>query len=71
MMTAQRTELLQAIQEISELYPDMRLGQLLCNLASMACGSKPEGVWDAEDEELLPAARQLLDSLRKRVAHVA
>ena len=70
MITPQRSELLQIIHEISELYPEMRLGQLITNLASMAIGPTPEGIWDAEDDELLNAARELAANLRTRAANV-
>ena len=71
MMTAQRAELLRLIGEISAQAPDLRLGQLVANLATLAQGAKVEAVWDAEDEELLPAAQRLLDHYLQRATDVA
>jgi hypothetical protein len=68
MMTPERAELIDLIGKISAVYPEMRLGQLLCNLASMARGPQPESVWDVEDQEILTTARQLLEGLRERIS---
>jgi hypothetical protein len=38
----------------------MRFGQLIANLATLARGLSAEGLWDAEDEELLAAAKKQL-----------
>jgi hypothetical protein len=65
-MTAIRAELLQVIAEISSANPDLRLGQLITNLATKARGPQIESIWDCEDDEFLPAARRLLDYYRNR-----
>lgn len=65
-MTKSREELLQLVTELSEADPELRLGQLLTNLATMARGPRPESVWDSEDDELLAAARRLILRLRER-----
>ena len=70
-MTPTRTELLACMTELSEAAPDLRLGQLVANLATLAQGAKVEAIWDAEDEELLTAARRLLEHYRARAASVA
>ena len=49
---------------LSESAPDLRLGQLVANLATLAQGAKVEAIWDAEDEELLAAARRLVEHYR-------
>ena len=59
-----RQELLQVIGELSEECPEVRLGQLIANLATLAKGPTVEGIWDAEDEELLEAARRQLKVFR-------
>ena len=63
-----RQELLQVIGELSEECPEVRLGQLIANLATLAKGPSPSsscpGIWDAEDEELLEAARRQLKVFR-------
>src|SRR5439155_1548423 len=50
-MTNTRAELLRLLGELSDAAPDLRLGQLVANVASLALGAKPEAVWDAEDEQ--------------------
>ena len=40
--------------------PEVRFGQLIANLSTLARGLSAEGLWDAEDEELLAAAREQL-----------
>ncbi len=70
-MTQPRKELLQLLAELSEVDPELRLGQMITNLATLAQGAKPEAVWDAEDEALLAAARRLLGHYRARQEKVA
>jgi hypothetical protein len=70
-MTTTREDLLSCLTELSEVAPDLRLGQLVANLATLAQGAKVEAIWDAEDEELLGAARRLLEHYRSRNATVA
>ena len=60
MTTQTRQELLRVLAELGEQFPDMRLGQLLANVAYWARGPANESVWDATDEELLAAAKELL-----------
>ena len=55
-----RQQLLQVLAELSDFCPEMRSGQLLANLATVAKGSTAEAIWDAQDEELLAAARKQL-----------
>lgn len=65
-MTSSRAELLRVIAEISDASPELRLGQLISNLAMKARGPQVEAIWDCEDDEFLPAARRLLDFYRNR-----
>jgi hypothetical protein len=65
-MTSSRAELLRVIAGISDANPDLRLGQLIANLATAARGPRADSIWDCEDEEFLPAARQLLEFYRNR-----
>jgi hypothetical protein len=53
MTTNERSSLLEAMAELSQKYPDWRLGQLIANVAGWA----DVDVWDVEDEQLLQAAR--------------
>ena len=66
MSDSTRQQLLQTLTELSDLCPEMRLGQLIANLASLAKGATPESIWDVEDEELLAAARQQAQYFRER-----
>ena len=59
-------ELTAVFTELRAVFPEMRLGQLVLNLASAAGVSDPAGVWDVEDDVLLVAARRLLDRNRGR-----
>ena len=60
-MTTPRQELLETLRELGELFPDWRFGQLVANVATAAKGPQAEGIWDSEDEELLEAARRLVE----------
>ncbi len=68
MIEPKRAELLELLNRISAAYPEMRLGQLLCNLAEAGRGPEFGDIWEAEDEELIPAAQQLLAGLLARTA---
>jgi hypothetical protein len=61
MMNPTRQELLSILTKLSAASPEMRFGQLIANLATIARGLSSEGLWDAEDKELLDAARKQLD----------
>ena len=56
-----RGELLSILAELSAACPEMRFGQLIANLATLARGASASNVWDAEDEELLSAAKRQLE----------
>jgi hypothetical protein len=59
-------ELIGALSELRSLFPDWRLGQLVANLA-LAAGRDGDGaVWEVEDEQLLAAARRLIQRNRAR-----
>lgn len=60
MMNPIRQDLLAVLAELSSACPQMRFGQLIANLSTLARGLSAEGLWDAEDAELLSAARQQL-----------
>jgi len=66
-----RRELLRVLDELSAQCPDVRFGQLMANLATLAKGPAVEAIWDAEDEELLQAARRQLEIFRARHTAVA
>lgn len=61
MNSQERAELLATIAELSQRYPDWRLGQLVANVAGWA----DQEIWDIEDEQLLEAARMHLQQLTR------
>ena len=71
MTSETRRELLRVLDELSTQCPDVRFGQLMANLATLAKGPTVEAIWEAEDEELLQAARQQLAIFRARHSAVA
>ena len=60
-----RQQVLAALEDLSEAYPDWRFGQMIANLATIARGPENESVWDMEDEELLTAIRWQLEQRRE------
>jgi hypothetical protein len=69
MMNETRRELLQALSELSQQLPELRMGQLIANLATLARGPEVEGIWEADDNELLEAARRQIEAAR--ISHSA
>ena len=59
-------ELTEAISELRVLFPDWRMGQLVANLVTAAGGADANAIWDMEDDELLAAARRLIERNRAR-----
>ena len=64
MMSPTRLELLEVLSDLSEQFPEVRLGQLISNLATLAKGPQVEAIWDVEDKELLEAAKRQLEIFR-------
>jgi hypothetical protein len=54
-----RADLLAAMTELCQRYPDWRFGQLISNVADWA----DHEIWEVEDEQLLEAARLHLQQL--------
>lgn len=54
-----RQELIAVLTELSAACPEMRFGQLIANLSTLAKGLS-EDLWDVEDDELVEAARKQL-----------
>jgi hypothetical protein len=50
-----RADLFSALQELSEVIPEMRAGELLAAVGELCTDLHGRGVWDAADEELLEA----------------
>jgi hypothetical protein len=70
-MTPERQEILNLLEQLSALTPDVRFGQLIANLSYMAVAPTVEAIWDMEDQELLTSMRQHLADLSARRAEVA
>jgi hypothetical protein len=67
-----RAEVLARLGELSQACPEMRLGQLIANMAVVARGTDPGAVWEMEDEELLAAVNwQMAELMRRRGSEVA
>ena len=66
MIDPTRREVLQALERLSELTPDVRFGQLIANLSYLALGPTNEAVWEMEDNQLLEAIRQHTSDLSRR-----
>lgn len=52
------TQMWIALQELSEVVPDMRTGQLMAAIGELCTDLHGRGLWDASDEELLEAVWQ-------------
>ena len=46
-----RQEVLQVLAELSEVVPEVRLGQLMANLSYLTRGLSSDAIWNMEDEE--------------------
>jgi hypothetical protein len=71
MNKAVRQQVLAALAELSEVYPDWRFGQMIANLAVVARGPSNESIWDMEDQELLKAIRWQLEQRSVKPSPVA
>ena len=60
-----RQQVLAALEDLSEVYPDWQFGQMIANLATIARGPENESVWDMEDDDLLTAIRWQLEQRRE------
>ena len=59
-----RVELFTVLEQLRDEFPEWRMGQMITNLAGLARGHQVESIWDAEDDELIEAARQMLEQKR-------
>jgi hypothetical protein len=53
-----RAELWVALQSLSEIVPEMRIGQLIAAVGELCADIHGRGLWDASDAELLEAVWQ-------------
>jgi hypothetical protein len=66
-----RRELLNALEELSEVCPEYRFGQMIANLAMLARGDEESSVWNVEDRELIATARKHLADWHDRHVSVS
>lgn len=59
-------ELIAAMAELRAIFPDWRMGQLVANLVTAAGGMDAGAIWEVEDQDLLAAARRLIERNRGR-----
>jgi hypothetical protein len=67
-MTQVRKEILRALEDLSERYPDWRFGQLVANISYWAKEPTVEAIWDVEDDEFLQGIRSHL-AQREQAPH--
>lgn len=67
-MTPTRRELIEILQQISNISPEVRFGQLVVNFSYAAKGPRHEAIWDVEDAELLEAAKEYLEHKRQNAS---
>ena len=65
-MKTSRKKLLQEIANLSELYPDWRIGQLVSNVCLWAKGDKRGAIWDIEDGEFVQACQEHISKRKRR-----
>jgi hypothetical protein len=53
-----RADVFSALQELSEVIPEMRAGQLMAAVGELCSDLHGRGLWEASDEELLEAVWQ-------------
>jgi hypothetical protein len=71
MIDPTRREILNLLERLSELAPEVRFGQLIANMSYLAIAPTNEAIWDMEDEQLLEAIRQHVGNLSQRQSSVA
>jgi hypothetical protein len=59
-MNTTRQEILKALAELSDKYPDWRFGQMVSNVSFWAKEPTVEAIWDVEDEQFLAALEKHL-----------
>ena len=71
MIPVTENELLENLNDLRELSPDVRFGQLLANLGFLVEDQTDRSLWDIEDEELLRVMEMhRFDLLRRHQADV-
>jgi len=63
-----RTELFDALSELSGIAPEMRAGQLMSAVGELCADLHGRGLWDASDEEVLEAVWQFRRNFENTIA---
>ena len=66
-----RAELFAAFEELSEIVPKMRIGQLLAAVGELCADVHGRGLWEADDPELLEAVWQFRRNFEAATANPA
>jgi hypothetical protein len=61
MNVSKAEDLMGVLSELRALFPEWRMGKLVANLVTAAGGRDVGAIWDTEDEQLLAAARRLIE----------
>jgi hypothetical protein len=62
MTRSNRERIAKLLEQLSQLHPEWRFGQLVANVSTWAKGPTVESVWDVEDEEFIKAAEEHIRS---------
>ncbi len=68
MMGSTREKILQHMARLAEIDPDMRFGQLVSWIASVARPDDPQATPNVDDDEFLRACEEHLETLERFVA---
>jgi hypothetical protein len=63
-MTRTRQEILKALAELGERYPNWRFGQMVSNVSFWAKGPRTQAIWDVEDQQFLETINKQLNARR-------
>jgi hypothetical protein len=58
--------ILQRVNELRRLCPDMRLGQVLATIGMLGEDTTGRSLWDLDDEELAAAVERFAQDLERR-----
>ena len=64
--TDTKSEILQRVNELRRLCPDMRLGQVLATIGMLGEDTTGRSLWDLDDEELAAAVERFAQDLKRR-----
>ena len=64
-----RAELFSSFEELAQLVPEMRAGQLMAAVGEMCADLHGRGLWDANDVELLEAVWQFRRNFEAALAN--